>query len=379
MSGQDVFRRHESAILEAKKVSGVCTQRADGSVRMFAVGDIFLGDHYFTLGHGLGTRVAMGHDPFREISDFLHEADICVGNLEVPLGLPDPAAATYEKLAFVGPETAAGLLKRSGFSVLSVANNHILQHGASVFVSTLAALLNTGITVLGALSNGRQRPVVLDSAGLTFGMLAYSFIDEVRVPDQRLYAHANTTNYLSEISTLAKQVDHVIVSVHWGTENTSTPSSGIVALAVSMADAGARVILGHHPHWFQRVEMVGPTLIAYSLGDFVFDLFWDARSVRSAVLDIRFSREGVVGHQLHPIRFDRDYIVRSDTLGALRDLSVPEGSYPVAQARASALRAAGFRSMDVLKKLCFFLLNMPRGNTAQKFSFLKAKLLRHNR
>jgi poly-gamma-glutamate synthesis protein (capsule biosynthesis protein) len=346
------------------------------SVRLLAAGDICPGDHYFSLGHGTGSHLAAGANPFATIGALLRDTDVCIANLEGPLSASSSTLAGPEADVFRGPPVAARVLREAGIDLVHVANNHVLQHGADAFRMTIALLQAQGVAPVGLLNANRPSPVIRTVNGLVLGFLGYSFVPERYLPEQRLYAAESLSSVLDEIEALKRSVDLVVISVHWGEEATALPGRDIVDAAHAMAAAGATLVLGHHPHWFQPVERVGRSLIAYSLGDFVFDLFWDRRLVESAILSVELDRAGVVTHELIPVRFHTDYKVRVQTDAAARrflaDLS--EKARFLSLSRGGKRPASAAR-MEVWRKLAYFLSRVHRGNTSQKVQFVFGKVM----
>lgn len=350
-------------------------------ISILAAGDICPGDHYFSLGHGTGSRIAAGVDPFREIAPLLAEADLCIANLECPLAAGSVRGSGPEGHVFRGPPATAALLQRSGFDLLHVANNHILQHGADAFDATLASLHDSGLQTLGLLDVGSTaRPVVRVVDGLRLGFLGYSFVDECHEPGQLRYASGPLQQAIDDIEALRTTVDCVVASVHWGEEGLGIPVPAVTAAARRMVDAGAVLVLGHHPHVFQPVERVGNALIAYSLGDFVFDLFWDRRLVESALLHVRLDAAGVVDHRITPVRLDRDYCVRvqsdRDAERFLRDLE--RNAMLLHSGDADTALVAQRRAVQAMqwRKLAYFLGSSLRGDRRRKAAFILSKLKR---
>jgi poly-gamma-glutamate synthesis protein (capsule biosynthesis protein) len=341
-------------------------------VEIVAAGDICPGDHYFTLGHGTGTHLAIGHNPFAEIAAVLRAADVCIANLEGPIADVSARSSEPEAFAFRGPPRAAALMHAAGIDLLHLANNHILQHGIEAFEQTRALLGRESILPLGLLRDGRSEPVRRTVNGLRFGFLGYSCVPDRFAPGQDVYAAATVDTIVSDVRALACEVDHVVASLHWGTEGRTAPETQIVDAAHRLVEAGAKLVLGHHPHCFQRLERIGVALIAYSLGDLVFDLFWDPRLVESALLSVRFDADGVRSHRLIPVRYHRDCMVRfQGPREAARFLrNVETDAMPRFFRRRDSERSAA----EVLRKLLFFVSQLHRGHTGQKVRFVGGKL-----
>src|SRR5690606_2415251 len=96
--------------------------------------------------------------------------------------------------------------------------------------------------------------------------------------------------------------DMVIVSVHWGVEYKAKPNQRQILLGRAMIDAGADVVLGHHPHWTQTVEEYQDGVIIYSLGNFIFDQMWSEETRRGDVVEFKLDKTGVLGYQVKPIK-----------------------------------------------------------------------------
>jgi capsule synthesis protein PGA_cap len=343
------------------------------SVRFLAMGDLCPGDHYFTLGHGTGSHLAAGANPLSEIASILGEADISLVNLEGPLSNTSCHGAGPEAEVFRGPTSVATLLKQAGIELVHVANNHVLQHGLEAFRSTISVLETQEISPVGLAECNFIRPVIRVVRGLTLGFLGCSFVSERYVPGQSVYAALPLPTVLRQIAELKTRVDLVVVSSHWGTEGAAVPDAETTQAADAMVDAGATLVLGHHPHRFQPIKRVGHALIAYSLGDFVFDLFWDRHLVESAILSVEMDRRGVVDYRLIPVRFDTDYKLRLQTVSKsrrfLKELSTDQ-STPLKALRYLWLARQG----EAWRKMAYFLSVFHHGKTSLKTQFVLGKI-----
>jgi poly-gamma-glutamate synthesis protein (capsule biosynthesis protein) len=230
----------------------------------------------------------------------------------------------------------ARVLREAGFTAIAVANNHATQHGEAGFTATVAALRAEGLLVAGLAGTPpwHAEPVKYTHAsGGSIALLAYSWrprqYGEGRVP----YAEVNAAAVLGDVRRAREGHDSVIVSLHWGEEFVEQPSREEVRFAHSLAEQGADLVLGHHPHVVRPVERRGTAVIAYSLGNAVTDMLW-LESLRAGILleaDLS-PRPGEV--RVTPIRVDLLYRSR------LGDASLDRAAGIVAGLDTGAYRAA---------------------------------------
>jgi poly-gamma-glutamate synthesis protein (capsule biosynthesis protein) len=129
-------------------------------------------------------------------------------------------------------------------------------------------------------------------------------------------AGMSTQLIVHRIAELARKYDFVAVSLHWGIENVFYPSPQQQSLARASIDAGATVLLGHHPHRFQGVEVYRGGVIFYSLGNFNFMQCGEegpASSDLTAIADITIHDDGRVAYNLIPVHIGDDYCPRPMT------------------------------------------------------------------
>jgi poly-gamma-glutamate synthesis protein (capsule biosynthesis protein) len=226
-------------------------------------------------GHYPAIMARQGADyPFAATAPLLQQAHLAIGNLEAPL-TSGGVEFRDKRFRFRAPPAAAIALQRAGFSVLTLANNHMLDFGPTGLQDTQLALGNASIAVVGAgpsLAAARE-PAYLDRAGRRIAVLAYSLTlptEFFATASRAGTAPADERIILADIKRARQQADLVIVAVHWGGELEQTPRRNQRRLAHQFIDAGATVVLGHHPHVLQGVEQYGNGVICYSLGNFTF-------------------------------------------------------------------------------------------------------------
>jgi gamma-polyglutamate biosynthesis protein CapA len=278
-------------------------------VRLNAVGDVMLGDFPLTLGFGVRSAIEAGRlrDPFECIASVLRDGDACFGNLEAVLSDDRLDSRDLRSAQMRGRAHYAEFLARAGFTAMSVAGNHIMQHGATAFRETVQALEERRIAPAGVVNpQGGCHPVLLRVGDCSLGVLAYSLRPEKYSPGEALYARSPVATILRDVQHLRTEHDIVVVSLHWGDEFVSVPSPEQIKVAHSIIDSGACLILGHHPHVLQGFERYRNGLIAYSLGNFVFDM-WQQPLRQSAVLHTVLSPRGVESYRVTPVLIDDHY------------------------------------------------------------------------
>jgi poly-gamma-glutamate synthesis protein (capsule biosynthesis protein) len=237
----------------------------------------------------LGRGVVPTPESFAYLSPWLDSADLALANLESPLANYPPSGAGEDyNLCVLGPQTS--LLSGWGLDLLAIANNHRYDCGPAGPFETTSLLANAG---LGAVGPGMD-PVTREVNGLPLAFLAF---DDVSAP---LDAGAA----VDAIRSARQAGSLVIVSVHWGMEYQGGPSERQQDLARQFAAAGAALLWGHHPHVLQPVAWIDSTLVAYSLGNALFDQAGLADTRRSALLLVTLDENGVTGVQAVPFEID---------------------------------------------------------------------------
>ncbi|HET8541505.1 MAG TPA: CapA family protein [Anaeromyxobacter sp.] len=250
-----------------------------------AVGDVLMHEAVkrSAEAHGRGAPDAGYAWLYAPIADLLSAPDVTFANLETPIA-PTAGGGTREYV-FNAPPEAVAALRGAGVDVVSVANNHAFDQGRAGFEETLRRVEAGGLRAVGAGPPERAAgPVTVSANGLSIAFLAFAhfFNQEGNAcPPARAAAspclqaaQLDRARAVEAVRAAAAQADAVVVSLHWGVEYEAQPRADDVELAHALADAGALVVLGHHPHVLQPVELYrradGLTaVLAYSLGNFV--------------------------------------------------------------------------------------------------------------
>jgi poly-gamma-glutamate synthesis protein (capsule biosynthesis protein) len=220
--------------------------------------------------------------PFLPMMRILQRADIAFVNLECVLaesGRPIP-----KQYNFRGSPKGAKALRDAGIDIVSQANNHAWDFGPSALAETAGHLAEAGIVNVGG---GRtleeaHRLRVVERNGLKIGFLAYLGMFPPLMPMRsgRPGIAMGYPDVVSrEVAAARRKVDVLVVSMHAGVEGARRHSPRQQRIARAAVDAGADLVIGHHPHVVQDVEIYRGKPIVYSLGNFVFDPSASARAV----------------------------------------------------------------------------------------------------
>ena len=272
---------------------------SDGEVTLALVGDLFV----------------QRPDPesiFAHAAPYLQEADIVFGNLESMLTDASYLTEARATRVFYSDENMLSAYTFAGISGVGVANNHSMNQGLDSLLRCLEILDGAGIAHAGGGRNldEARKPAIIERKGTRVAFLAYSSvfsplfaatadrggIATVRVatsyePPARLaevpgappiiHTHADPRDAAAmqeDVRSAREQADVVIVSWHWGMSRATGGSNAgkilesQVAMAHAAIDAGADLVMGHHPHMLEGVEVYNGKVIFYSLGNFAFDL-----------------------------------------------------------------------------------------------------------
>jgi poly-gamma-glutamate synthesis protein (capsule biosynthesis protein) len=263
---------------------------------------IFAGDVMFS--RAVRREILGTHDsslPFRKIAPLLKASDIVFVNLESPFSDQGPYPAGG-LIFHAAPEMVEGL-QLAGVNIASTANNHARDCGPRGVEFTLAWLRSHGIRPVGSAETEQaaHEGVVFARNGVRFGFLGYTFDQSNgnwKDIDPRI-ALADPAAMARDVAALRQRCDVVIVSMHNGVEYQPAPSQAQTAFAHAAIDAGAKLVIGHHPHVVQPSERYRDGLIYYSLGNFVFDQYQREATQHGEVVQISFlGREILATHEI---------------------------------------------------------------------------------
>jgi poly-gamma-glutamate synthesis protein (capsule biosynthesis protein) len=297
---------------------GEPTSGGGETVELIAVGDVML-----------GREIEHPEQALDEVAPWLREADVLLGNLEGVITTEEIAETPVNQdnvsqpLHLLAPPSAVDALAAAGFDILGLANNHALDLGAHGLGETMERLGEADIKTVGAGSGleSAVKALVYPVGGVRLAFLAFNVVpspEEVETQSQSQDTSDGSdwvvANWDKETATAAveaarTQADAVIVSLHWGYEYRTRIDAAQRAIADILFDAGADLVIGHHPHVIQGFDIPSaPALdginsqgfVAYSLGNFVFDQL-STETQYGLALRVLIDGDGLVAVQLLPV------------------------------------------------------------------------------
>ena len=228
------------------------------SITISAAGDCTLGtDENFDQSRSLNAYYDNNGPAYflQNVKPIFEADDLTIVNMEGTL--TESTSRQDKTYAFKGPADYTQILTDGSVEAANLANNHSRDYGEQSYTDTIAALDAAGIT-----NFGYDRTAVMDVNGVKVGLVGTYELAEGMGCEEGMIAN------IKAVEEQGAQV--VIVSFHWGIEKDNYPDENQVALAHSAIDNGADLVLGHHPHVLQGIEVYNGKNIVYSLGNFCF-------------------------------------------------------------------------------------------------------------
>lgn len=273
----------------------------DSMVHLTAAGDNLIHSSIYKQAQARATDGGYDFDFAYEHIKPLINGDINILNQETPICNDIFEPSTYP--CFNSPTQLGDKMLSLGFNVFNHANNHILDRGVKGTEATLDYWASKNAIVCGAYRNEED---MNDIRLRTQNDITFSFLGFTEHTNGLKVREGSDVKviYTSDLETIEKQIteakklsDVVVVSVHWGVENSHIITDAQRGLAQKMADWGADIIIGTHPHVIQDMEFIKrndgtPVLVAYSLGNFISAQDVNNRMI-GGVLDFNVRKNGV--------------------------------------------------------------------------------------
>ena len=189
---------------------------------------------------------------FKGVKSIFGADDLTLVNLETTLTASNKMAR--KKFRFKGDPAYVSILKEGSIEMVNISNNHIYDYLHKGYEDTLATLSNAGIQY-----SGEGNTAYYTAKGIRIASIGYTG-----------WSTSIKNRLLGDIKNVRQNADIVVVSFHWGAERSYYPNDIQIELGRSSIDAGADIVVGHHPHVIQGIEYYKGRYIVYSLGNFCF-------------------------------------------------------------------------------------------------------------
>ena len=272
---------------------------------------LFVGD--IMLSRSVGDIMVVKNDyrwPFEKIAGFLKSADLTFANLETPISNRGTNVGSIYSFRS-NPKSIQGLTY-AGFDVISIANNHAWDYGPDAFRDTMDNLASAGISYIGGgHTEAEAHAGVIKKVGDTnVGFLGYTNLlpkSLSAVGDKAGLAILDEPRMVQDIKLMKSRASIVVVSFHWGEEYHAVHNALQERIAHEAIDAGADLIIGHHPHVPEDIEQYKGKYIVYSLGNFIFDQNWSAETMKGLSVRVWLKNNAIDRIEQIPINISRQY------------------------------------------------------------------------
>jgi len=297
----------------------------DTSIKLTFVGDICPADMRFTKGFGLNSKFIKGEGIKWEknLKELTKSSDIAFCNLEAPLIPSEKFDSDYH---FAGTLAFADFIKRSGFDIVSIANNHILEEGIEGFNSTIKQLDKSKIKYIGKYDDESSNIEIITIKEKRIGFVAFNAVDLEKINNPKLFAEFSEKSVFKALDNLNElNVDYKIFSFHWGNEYINIPSRNQIEFAHKLIDSGVNIIVGHHSHVIQPIEEYNKGLIIYSLGNCLFDSTHSVNTKHGLCIKVKIN-EGITYSSID-LKLSNLGVMRDDSLTAKKRFDIINSNF----------------------------------------------------
>jgi poly-gamma-glutamate synthesis protein (capsule biosynthesis protein) len=283
---------------------------SDQPFTMTMVGDVMMGRYVEEVTEKHGYEYL-----FRYMKPYFSNSDYVSGNYEHTALKED--VSNYKEadtpIRLNSNTSGVEAVKDAGFSVVSLANNHMMDYEEQGLLDTIDEFKSADMHYVGVGSNSAEAKNSIDYAdvnGVRVATLGFTDVygkDAVSKNDKAGLLNSNPDLLFEMIGKAidAKQgnADLVVVNMHWGQEYSTSTTARQTDLAKAIIDAGADIIIGHHPHVLQSFDVYKDGIIFYSLGNFIFDQGW-TRTKDSAMVQYHLAEDGKATIDVVPLQIE---------------------------------------------------------------------------
>ncbi|MDQ0338517.1 poly-gamma-glutamate synthesis protein (capsule biosynthesis protein) [Caldalkalibacillus uzonensis] len=280
--------------------TGEVKQERDPQLTAVLVGDVTFGRFVQEVTSKQGYNYL-----FRYVQSYFEQADYVTGNFNQAILLHTEDKKTDPSLSVTHHREPVSVLERMNFSVVNLANAGVLEGEQQGLTDTVEAFRFSRVQTVGAGQNIEEaQQIALEHVnGMTVATLGFTDVYEAGdIPHVQRpgVLPADPAYFLELIHEAAQQADLVVVHVHWGQAFDGSVHPRQTEFARAMVEAGADVIIGHHPGVLAPVEIYQDSVIFYSLGNFIADQGWTLTR-ESVMVQYQRDTEGNTRIELIPV------------------------------------------------------------------------------
>ncbi|MGQ9615686.1 MAG: CapA family protein [Spirochaetota bacterium] len=284
-----VYTIEKSPVFDDEYIAQECGLWIKNAFSVIAGGDIM-------LSRGTGRYIEMygAVYPFMHIAEELKKHDIAIANLESPISDRGRKFHPDKGIYFRAATSVVEGLKFSGFNVFSISNNHSFDWGIDGIMDTIELLEKNGLKYSGVGRDRREAltPAIVLAGGTKVAFISFNDIYPDRIEEDNgrkmVTLSFDSPELENEVKMVKKNCDVLIASVHTGIEYVPEPEPEKIEKMRRLINYGVDIVLGSHPHVIQKIELYRNGLIAYSLGNLIFDQNWSEETSMGLLLEIAF-------------------------------------------------------------------------------------------
>lgn len=288
--------------LKEKNLENTKIINKKGDITLSFVGDVSLADNWDIMPKYDERKIGIYGVLDEEVLSIMNNADIMVANNEFTLS--NRGTRLNKAYTFKGDPKRASIYKEMGVDLVSLANNHIYDYGHDAFIDTLNTLKSQDIAFVGAGNNIEEakKPYYYIINGYKIAFLNATRAEkniitpEATLNKEGVFRCYDPSLFIEEIQKAKQESDYVVALIHWGKEQSHTLEQVQIDTGKKYIDAGADVLVGSHAHVLQGMEIYNGKLIAYNLGDFLFN-DW---TTETGILNVNIANDGKLSYKFIP-------------------------------------------------------------------------------
>lgn len=288
--------------LKEKNLENTKIINKKGDITLSFIGDVSLADNWDIMPKYDERKIGIYGVLDEEVLSIMNNADIMVANNEFTLS--NRGTRLNKAYTFKGDPKRASIYKEMGVDLVSLANNHIYDYGHDAFIDTLNTLKSQDIAFVGAGNNIEEakKPYYYIINGYKIAFLNATRAEKnIITPEatenkEGVFRCYDPSLFIEEIQKAKQESDYVVALIHWGKEQSHTLEQVQIDTGKKYIDAGADVLVGSHAHVLQGIEIYNGKLIAYNLGDFLFN-DW---TTETGILNVNIANDGKLSYKFIP-------------------------------------------------------------------------------